>query len=251
MIALLASELLRARSRRLVKVLAILSGIGIALSTFLVAVNSDPADPFGYRVVPDILTGLAFIFVIIGWYMGASFVGAEWAAGTMATTITWESRRGRVLVAKAVAAAGSVFVFMMLVCGLMSVAFAMVASATDPSAMPAGFIVDQTSLVLRLASASAIGGLLGFSVATVARHTAGAVGVGFGYLLIVEGLLRAFRPGWQRLLLGENLAFWVIGHGRTSSGQSVSMTGSGLVLVGYCLVLFAIALAWFRARDVN
>jgi hypothetical protein len=236
-----------------VKVLAILSALAIALTGILEQVNSGPSNgsgPFGLPQVLEVLRGVSFIFVIVGWYMGASFVGAEWAAGTMATLITWESRRTRVLAVKAIAAVAAVFVFMTLVCGSLAAVLALVASTHDAGAH-SRLLDDLVWLVLRVAAASALAGLLGFCIATVARHTAGAIGIGFGYLGIVEGLLRAWRPGWQRLLLGENLVYWVIGRGYTDSGHTVTLAGAGLVLVGYGAILFAVALAWFRARDVN
>lgn len=250
MIALLASELLRARSRRFVKILAIMACLAVALAGVLAQINSDPAQPFGYGAVLEVISGVSFIIVIVGWYMGASLVGAEWAAGTLATLITWESRRSRVLAAKSIAAFVTIFVFMTAVCVALAAVLSLVASAQPGEAHP-GFLGHLIWLILRISSVSALAGLLGFSVATIARHTARAVGIGFGYLGIVEGLLRAWRPGWQRLLLGENIAFWILGGGSTENGQGMTLSGAGLVLAGYGAILLSVALVWFRARDVN
>ena len=51
----------------------------------------------------DMLTAAAYIFMAVGLVLAASFVGAEWQAGTFASMLTWEPRRQRVLAAKLVA----------------------------------------------------------------------------------------------------------------------------------------------------
>ena len=57
-----------------------------------------------------ILKGTAFILIVLGLVIGASSVGADWQAGTMAALLTWEPRRMRVYVVRVVVVLGSVFV---------------------------------------------------------------------------------------------------------------------------------------------
>ena len=68
-----------------------------------------PDRRFHYEHLPEILVGTSGFAIILGWLLGASLAGAEWHAGTMATLLTWEPRRVRVLVAKLVAAGTLVF----------------------------------------------------------------------------------------------------------------------------------------------
>ena len=51
-----------------------------------------------------VLQGVSGALAVIAWGLGASLVGAEFASRGMTTLLTWETRRGRVFVAKAVAA---------------------------------------------------------------------------------------------------------------------------------------------------
>jgi hypothetical protein len=62
----------------------------------------DPRFHFADRA-KDLLVSAAFIFMLLGLVIGASFIGAEWQSGTFASLLTWEPRRQRVLVAKLLA----------------------------------------------------------------------------------------------------------------------------------------------------
>ena len=48
-----------------------------------------------------VLQGVSGALAVIAWGLGASLVGAEFASRSMTTLLTWETRRGRVFVAKA------------------------------------------------------------------------------------------------------------------------------------------------------
>ena len=48
-----------------------------------------------------------------------------------------------------------------------------------------------------------------FAVASLARNTAAALGVGFGYLVVFEMILASLRPGWARWLLVPNIAVYM------------------------------------------
>ena len=167
MIRLLSSELLRARSRKLVKVLLIVGLIGIVVGVTIGAFNSSKptaaalakaerqragdfqrcvsrpvpglapgqvvvgtslaevctvplrtylsGSTFDVNDIGELLRGTSINIIVIGWLVGASLAGAEWAAGTMTTLLAWEPRRIRVLLAKLVAAIVTVLV---LIAGL-------------------------------------------------------------------------------------------------------------------------------------
>ena len=62
-------------------------------------------DPrFHRNRLEGVLQGVSGALAVVGWALGASLVGAEFASRSMTTLLTWEPRRGRVFVAKAVAA---------------------------------------------------------------------------------------------------------------------------------------------------
>ncbi|MFN2389938.1 MAG: hypothetical protein ABR575_10100 [Actinomycetota bacterium] len=71
--------------------------------------GSDPR--FRYADLPWILGTLGLPLMMLGWVVGASFIGAEWSNRTITTTLTWERRRVRVLAAKAIAVGTVVFLW--------------------------------------------------------------------------------------------------------------------------------------------
>lgn len=210
---------------------------------------SDPR--FRYEDLKEILPGLAFIFVSLGWLMGASFIGAEWHHRTLTTLLTWEPRRARVVAVKAVVVALLTFLWI----GLLQAFFAAV---VYPAAAFQGtldgvdgeFWMDALELGARIGATASISALIGFALATAGRNTAAALGVGFVYLAIVESLIRAFRPQWVGWLIGDNLSVFLqgsevvhyVGH---SPGEA------GLLLLAYTGVLLLGAIAVFNRREMS
>ena len=131
---LLASEIRRLASRRLVKWMLLVSIFLVLLLVVIVAVTHDPdardlrdamtltelwltkaaAAQLGVNRDNAIATisVLTYLLVIV---IGASAVGAEYRAGTVGTILTWEPRRIRLLVARLVAAAVVGMAFFLLV----------------------------------------------------------------------------------------------------------------------------------------
>jgi hypothetical protein len=103
----------------------------------------------------------------------------------------------------------------------------------------------------RVAALSAIFAGFGFGLASAGRNTAVALGVGFGYLVIVENLVRGLRPQWTPWLLTDNAGLFVVDSPIDFPLLGRSTIGAGLYLaaVGAALLLGATAL--FRTRDVH
>ena len=207
---------------------------------------------FELRALPDILQGAGILVVIGGLLLGASFVGAEWHAGTMSTLLTWEPRRLRALAAKSIVVAACVFVLMTLLLAVFGLALTLVASTrgiTEP--LGDGFARSVAGSTLRVAACSAAGALIGLAIAMVARNTAAAVGAGFGYLAVLEGLIRGLRPGWQHYLLADNIAVVITGADSGIMQVPVTFTHAVLAVGIWSSVLLTAAAVTFRARDVN
>lgn len=206
---------------------------------------------FQLRSLPEVLQHSAFLVVIGGLLLGASFVGAEWHAGTMTTLLTWETRRLRVLAAKAAVAAGGVFLLMVLLLATFAGVLTLVAFARGiTSGLGAGFWPSVGGTILRIAACATAGSLVGLGIAMVARSTAAAIGLGFAYLGIVEGLIRGLRPGWQHYLLGDNLAVVITGRDQGIMRTPVTLTHAAVAVAVWAAVLVIGAAASFRARDV-
>ena len=115
----------------------------------------------------------------------------------------------------------------------------------------ASWLRSTLTIVLRTATIAALSALLGFCLASLARHTAAALGISFALAAVVEPLLTAWRPTWQRWLLNSNMTLFVTGDpaGVPSLDQSVS--DAALVLAAYGAAALLVALVVFKRRDVT
>jgi ABC-type transport system involved in multi-copper enzyme maturation permease subunit len=207
---------------------------------------------FELNTLPDILQGSGILVVIGGLLLGASFAGAEWHAGTMTTLLTWEPRRVRVLAAKAVVAALGVFVLMVLLQAVFALSLTLVASTrgiTDN--LGDHFVRTVAGSILRVAGCASAGALVGLAIAMVARNTAAAIGAGFAYLAVIEGVIRGLRPGWQHYLLADNIAVVVTGGDAGIMRDPVTFAHAVAAVVIWAAALMFVAAAAFRVRDVN
>jgi hypothetical protein len=198
----------------------------------------------------NILQGSSGIFAIIGWAIGASFVGAEFASRSMTTMLTWETRRLRVMLAKASVVLLSVFALGLV--ALTGLALAMLptllahgspAHAGDPH------FASFAGVVLRGSALGAIAAGIGFAIATLGRNTAAALGAGFAYIIVLENIVGGSLRNWRRwLLLGNAIVFVSGRNGGDIPGRSV--LGAGVFLGAVALTLLIAATSMFRARDI-
>ncbi|HET9249046.1 MAG TPA: hypothetical protein VFP13_03785 [Actinomycetota bacterium] len=248
MSGLLASELRRFRSRRLVKVLVALELLAIVATGAIVLLTQE----FDLASLPDVLMGTSLVLVSVAWMLGASAIGADWHAGHVTTILTWEPRRGRVLLAKIAAALASVFVLSLAIQALLGAALAVAAAGAGSTAgADAAWLAETTGVALRVATLSTIFAGFGFGLASVGRNTAVALGVGFGYLVIVENLVRGLRPQWTPWLLTDNAGLFIVDSPADFALLGRSTIGAGLYLGAVATLLLLAASAAFRARDVN
>ena len=210
--------------------------------------SEDPR--FFYEEMTWILAGLAFPMAMLAWLLGASSIGAEWHSRGMTTSLTWEPRRGRVLVAKfsvaAVVAFTWIIVLQLVFAALMYPAAALRGTMEG---VDAAWLVEAGGGILRVGAVASLAAFFGAALATIGRNTAAAFGVGFAYLTIVEGLVRGFKPSWDDWLIGDNLALFAIGP-EDVTNVAHSQVGAGLLVLGYCLALAWVAFMIFRKREI-
>jgi ABC-type transport system involved in multi-copper enzyme maturation permease subunit len=209
-------------------------------------------DPrFKLRSVKGILQGTTAPLVVVAWLIGASVIGSDWQSRTITTVLTWEPRRARVLLTKAFA------------CIVVASGFALLAQALLGAALlPAAFLHGTTAgaggawfrSVLGVAGRGtalvAIAAAVGFSVASIGRNTAAALGIGFAYFLVIENVVGSFLADFRRWLILGNAIVLVSGEdsGGEVFGRSVVVAAIYLTAVG--IGLLAIATVVFRRRDV-
>lgn len=125
--------------------------------------------------VATYLTGLAMFLV------GASFIGAEFTTGAIANWLTFLPRRGPVFSSKLI----TIVMFSLLV-GVLASAFVLGMAALITSVY-GGAVAEIAKLLAMAGRGVAVAGILaviGYSLGLMTRHTAAALGVLLGYILI-------------------------------------------------------------------
>jgi ABC-2 type transport system permease protein len=303
--ALAAGELRRVLARRMVRVLALLAVLGIAVTGVLTFLNTEhissaelaarrqaaaarvaaclaggelpqvegrdgppPGTPrtenfcrfvvggvddprFKLRSLKVVMQGTTAPLVVVAWLIGASVIGSDWQTRTMTTVLTWEPRRVRVLLTKAFACIVVACAFAVLFQGLLGAALL---PATYLHGTTAGTGGDWGRTLLgvlgRGTGLVAVAAAVGFSVASIGRNTAAALGIGFAYFLVIENVVGSFLEGFRRWLILGNAIVLVSGKdgGGDVFGRSVVVAALYLTAVG--IGLLAVATLVFRRRDV-
>ncbi|MFI7076939.1 ABC transporter permease subunit [Micromonospora sp. NPDC049903] len=227
----------------------------------------DFRDSFGDMLIP-----LAAILALIGFVVGASFVGAEWSTGGMMNLLLWRPKRLTVLLTKLGA----------LLTGLLALALPatvawfgslwLVANLRGSTAeMTSGvwqsfLLTGLRGIVLALVAAT-----VGFALASLGRHTAMALGGAIGVLVVgqvaIAMLLSMIQVRYLDAWLLPTYAYaWMTKKVELQDWRSCndSYTGmcepatlditwqhsSALFTVGIVLVLGG-ALWAMRRRDIN
>jgi hypothetical protein len=218
------------------------SGCGLS------ALDEITADPrLHLSVFLDVARNLGPLAAILALIIGASFVGADWHHRVITTTLTWEPRRTRLLLAKvaavAVASAAGTTVALALLGGALIPAAAF--RGTTQGAGSA-WLLDVAGVVGRVALFAGVASVMGAALATIGRNTTAAVGAVFVWLAVVENLIRGLRPGWLGFFFGENAGLML---GVSDVQLNRSGLAGGFVVVLYAAALVAAASAAFK-RDV-
>ncbi|HEX3326367.1 MAG TPA: ABC transporter permease [Actinomycetota bacterium] len=251
MTALLRSELRKCWSRRAVHLFGLLALAGIALAAVLVFINSaKPENRFDVVDINNVFQGVSAPLTILGIALAASFTGAEWSAGTMTTLLTWEPRRGRVYVAKLVAAA--IFTFISAIVLQIILGLALLPSALahgSAAGVNAHWFWTAAASASRGAIVAVLGAAIGLAIAWLARNTTAAVLVTFFYLFVLENVVLGLKQQWSGWLFSENAGIFIVGPKLDTSGHSSIQ--ALLVLCTYAGVVTVVSMALFSRRDVT
>lgn len=212
---------------------------------------SDPA--FRITDLSEILAGVSVPLIILAWVIGATAIGAEWQKGTLQTMLTWEPRRLRLIGAKVLACCVVVAVgFFILQLLLAAALWPAAAFRGSTEGVTSDWVIEAAGVLARGGAVALFATAVGFSIATVGRNTAAALGVGFLYISVIEGLVRGLRPQLVPWLVADNAAVFITAEPENlSSIVNRSTAESGLLLLAYAAILCAAAAAFFRARDVT
>ena len=227
-------------------------------------------------VLPDadtITVGIAkagaLLLAFVALLLGASFVGAEFASGSMGTWLTFAPRRLRVAGTKLAAIAVGAAALAVLALTLANLGARMVSVVNRPGSdlqLPTPPAPDEplTLLGLRVVALVVGAGLGGAALGLLLRHTAGIIGVVLGYAVVVEGfamnsLLQGRLQQWSAL---KNIQAFVekratyYAEDCTASRcdfreHTLSYTHGWVFLLCAVLLAVAIGVLSFRRRDVS
>ncbi len=206
------------------------------------------ADPrFHLDGLDDVFRGASIAFVMLGLGLGASFVGAEWHHRTMTSLLTWEPRRVRVAAAKFAAVGAAVFLSVLAFEALLGGALvpAAVFRGTTQGA-DAGWLAQTFGVALKGATLASMGAMLGAALGFVARNSAVALGIAFGWLAVGENMIRNLRPGLTRWLIGDNAVSFIA----PSFEAPRSAVGGAAIVAVYVAIAAVLATRVFGRRDL-
>jgi hypothetical protein len=264
---LVAVEMRRALHRRLVRCMIALAVLLCAFTGVVAYLSSgDPtamarsADHPAHMVTwwsagggdGDSLLLTAAVFLVIGAAIcGASVAGAEWRAGTITTTLTWEPSRLRLHAARTASAAILAFLigFALQAAFLASVVPAVLLHGTTDG-IDGAWWWDLVVAMARISLVTALVAVLAVSIATIGRNTSAALIAIAAWALVVERTVAALRPGWARHMIGENVATVVPWAPLTDVGFDRPPSIALATLLVYLAVIVAVAGTTFARRDV-
>ena len=229
----------------------------------------------------EFLPVAALMLALAGALVGATFVGADWSAGTVGTHLLFEPRRGRVFASKAGAVAIGMGIPALVGLGAVYLATwsigsawgstALVAASHEPQAdgseievIAAVTWLDLGVFGLRALAFVVVAALGGYALAMAFRSSLAAVGTVAGYGLVGEGLVRAVWSGSEPWLLSNRLTAWIMGgHDIVQYPDScgfgpcepeittLTVWDGGLYLAVLLVAGLAVSYALFRRRDVT
>jgi hypothetical protein len=247
---LIDAELLKLRTTRMgwiALTFVLLAAAAIPAVALLVAVSVDGAGAVTASDLDELvkspvrLTGGAVLLV------GLLTSGAEHRFRTVVTTRLAEPRPARVLAAKLLAVGGAALVLGLAVVVLSVSSSALGLHARGVAFQPFGHGVPR--LVALVPPLLALHGVLGVALGELLRNTTSAVGVAFGWVFLVEGVLPSVsgKPHLVDWLPGG----LVEGVLRASSPDAPSSAAALGVLGCYAVALTLLVVGLDRRREVQ
>jgi hypothetical protein len=166
---------------------------------------------FAAQIKPDV-QNLSIMVTLGTFLIGASFIGADWQAGTLAGLLLVEPRRRRVVAVKALVLALGVAAFTVVFFALAIGGYATIAATRGIlTGTTDGVVLSALLTAARGVGLAAGAALGGFALAGIFRRTSGALGLAIAYVVLGESLLRSSwdqAPVW---LVSTRAAAWLQG----------------------------------------
>jgi len=222
------------------------------------------------REAHDMVLIFGGLFAMLAFAVGASFVGAEWASGSMMNLLIWRPRRILVLLTKL----GTLLFGLAVTGAVLATAWLGAAWLTGRYRGEVGTVTRGSLTSLGLDTARALGlalamAAIGFALASLGRHTAMALGAAVAYMLVIEVGLnivlhltevtkveRWFLSSYAIAWLEQKSEFTDFTRCRYADGPceplrwSIGMADSAVIFGVGTLALVALAVIVIRRRDV-
>ncbi|PFG34518.1 ABC transporter permease subunit [Sanguibacter antarcticus] len=213
------------------------------------------------------LADISSLFVVLAFLLGAGFVAAEISTGALGNWLTFEPRRVRVYASKVAAAAlGTIPIVLGLVAVFVVGAYGIFASFDALGDLTGDVWGGVASLAGRSIALAAVVAALGVGVGALLKHTAAALGVLVGYMIVFEGIVSGLAQAVRPYLLLVNIdavtkgegQYWVevctteaLGQSCMSDFRTVSLAHGVTVIGVLTVVVVVVAGVVFRRRDVS
>jgi ABC-2 type transport system permease protein len=227
----------------------------------------DFREQFGF-----LLVALAALLAVMAFVIGATYVGAEWSSGGMMNLLLWRPRRLQVLGTKLAALLVGLAVLTVALSAVWTGLFVLVAQSRGTMAgMTSGAWQSILLMELRGVVLVLVAGAAGFSLASLGRHTAMALGAAIGAVIVFQfGLgivlqlakvrfVEAYLlPTWTEawLLKSSVVTDWNSCRFSSSSGcepatLTITWPMAGGVLAAVLVLVVGAAMWTIRSRDIT
>lgn len=270
---LLRSDLRRLWARRITRyfplVLAAMMVIGVVIA-FAVMTSNDTTIDFvsdiaGGVSASEILGPVADLLPVMAFVIGASYVGADLKSGMVEQILTWEPRRNRFVISRAVAGLATIAVVAMaLAVFLIGLLYALTIAVDGSTRGITGELWANAAVAVgRTGLACGLFCAFGIAVTLVVNSSVGSITGFVIYWFIVESfLVSSFLPRVAAWLPVTNAAAFAKGRAVeridgsvfSDSFEMVEDHGyllAGLVLVAYTVIALIVAGELFRRRDID
>jgi ABC-type transport system involved in multi-copper enzyme maturation permease subunit len=201
-----------------------------------------------YKGIVAGLPAASSMFGVVALSFWALATSTDYSTGLVRILVSAEPRRWRLLLGKwlALALATALTTGVALVVSLMVAPIAARAAGFTPSGWGADLGPVLAGATVNLFCALLVWGTIGLAMATLTRSSGIAIGVGIGYVLLLETVIKAAVSSVGRWLPGTTIA--ALANGGTpdlSYGRALALG------VGYVVVALGAALVVFTRRDVT
>lgn len=258
MTELFAADLHRILWRPFTRAFGLVAVMAIATTGVTVFFKSGGRHPLNpLTALPAGLGSAAILLTLAGFVLGATLFGADYASRALATLLTWEPRRSRVLAARAAACATVTACAALAALALLCLALLPAALAHGTGAVPTdGWYLSLGDLALRCALLAAAASAIGVSCAAIGRSTSAALAIIAVYWIAVERTAIGIGQWLSRWLFVALAQSWVAASPRSSvtlpssQGGGHAVATSGLLLLAGVLALHTLATWMLTRRDI-